>query len=627
MAMSMLVLFLLAACAGKSRLPELLVVPVEPAYKEEAPRTSAEIDELVRLAMQENLADMALDRLELLRLISSPPVAAEASFRRVQLLLHFRYSEALAEAYILLHSYPQHALVPNLHLWLARWGAAGGDDELVIEHTQAALSHARLSRTVARQAQALGAAVVMHSTDEVAARWWLSVAEADWLNADRWLREAALRSSMDIIRTLRDEGLLSGELGRDYIQHTARQRLLTGDMDAIRELADMLALDAPESRQYYALREWADGVTSPARIGVLLPLSGRYARFGDEVLRGIRLALASLDEAGQVSVSIEDTAGQPEQAQRAYQALLADGVDAVLGPLLADNVQALVPYLEPGTPVMALTSKVGLARDSSTLFAHALPFSGQAHFMAHYVNQQEARRLAVAHTEQEASRQEAAAFQEMFESMGGEVVDSLELPRFSVDFRDDLRALRARTDSPELLAELWEELEFSEDPEQEMRIPVNFDGMYLALPGRMVSLLAGQLAYMDIMDIQLYGSGRWQDGHLLDDRGRYLSGARFSDVSFPEGVSASLRDMLFSYKEAWGDEKPAKLVGLGYDSMLIVSMLTSRFGLSGSELAQSLRDPSGFPGLTGFVRFDDGGVGHKNFDIFEVRRGKVEPAT
>ena len=299
----------------------------------------------------------------------------------------------------------------------------------------------------------------------------------------------------------------------------------------------------------------------------------------------------------------------------------------MIGSLLAENVQALIPYLEPGTPMIALTSKVELARDSSALFVHALPFSAQAHFMAHYVLQQEAMRLVTVHTEQEASRQEAAAFRDMFEAMGGTVADSLELPRYSIDFRDGLRVLRARTDNPELLAELWEELEFSEDPEEEMRIPVNFDGMYLALPGKMVSLLAGQLAYMDVMDIQLYGSGRWQDGHLLDDRGRYLSGARFSDVAFPEGVSPSLRDMLFSYKEVWGDEKPAKLAGLGYDSMLIVTMLASRFGLAGADLAQSLRDPNGFPGLTGFVRFDDGGVGHKNFDIFEVRRGEVEPAT
>ena len=627
MAAAVLALAFLAACAGKPKPHELLVLPVEPAYREEAPQTSAEIDELVRQAIEENQVDMALDRLSLLQLISTPLVATEANFRRVQLLLHFRYPQALGEAYILLNSHPEHALVPNLHLWLAQWGAVGGDDELVIEHTQAALKHARLSRQVAREAQALGASVVKHSSDDVAARWWLSVAESDWLNADRWLREAALRSSVNTISELRAEGRLSSQLGRNYIYHAARQRLLTGNMKEIGQLAEMLAMDAPDSEQYRILREWAEGVTAPATVGVLLPLSGRYARFGADVLRGIRLALSTQDEAGQVSLRVEDTAGDPMRSLVAYQSLLADGVDIVLGPLLAGNVQALIPYLDPRTPVMALTSKIELARDSSALFAHALPFSAQAHFMAHYVLQQDARRLVLVHTDQETSRQEATAFREMFEAMGGEVVDSLELPFSSIDFRDELKALRSRVDNPDLLAELWEELEFSEDPDQEIRIPVNFDSMYLALPGKMVSLLAGQLAYMDVMDIRLYGSGRWQDGHLLDDRGRYLSGSRFSDASFPEGISAGLRDMLFSYREVWGDGKPTKLVGLGYDSMLIVSMLSSRFALSGADLINSLRDPGGFPGLTGFVLFDEGGVGHKNFDIFEIRQGKVEPAT
>jgi len=149
--------------------------------------------------------------------------------------------------------------------------------------------------------------------------------------------------------------------------------------------------------------------------------------------------------------------------------------------------------------------------------------------------------------------------------------------------------------------------------------------MYLALSGRQVALVAGQLAYVDITGIDLFGSSHWQDGHLLDDKGRYLGRARFSDVSFPAGHAPGLRQLLLAYREAWGEERPGKLTGLAYDSALIAIMLTSRMGLSGSALQRELMDRSGFPGLTGQVYFDASGIGHKRFDIFTVRRNRIQP--
>jgi len=176
------------------------------------------------------------------------------------------------------------------------------------------------------------------------------------------------------------------------------------------------------------------------------------------------------------------------------------------------------------------------------------------------------------------------------------------------------------------LARLDEENALFGDPEQEIRLPVSFDSMYLALPGKTVSLLAGQLVYLDISHIQLYGSSRWVDGHLLSDRGRYMSEARFSTIPFPEGNTPELRHLLQRYREIWGKGSPSKLSGLAYDSTLIAAMLTSRLGLQGNGVLRGLMDETGFPGLTGHVLFDNEGIGHKIPGVFTIKSGKVVPA-
>jgi len=80
------------------------------------------------------------------------------------------------------------------------------------------------------------------------------------------------------------------------------------------------------------------------------------------------------------------------------------------------------------------------------------------------------------------------------------------------------------------------------------------------------------------------------------------------------------------YREAWGDDQPSELALLSHDTMLIATMVTSRLGMRGREIARGLKDPNGFPSLTGQVSFDASGIGQKKLDIFMLRHGRQVPA-
>ena len=638
-------LLLAAGCAPKKpAAPRGPARPAQGVTESVAPRLapvpamSPEVGALVRQALEGGDLAGAIEGLTRLAAEAEPSLAVEARFRRVQLMLLAGDERAPAEASSLLAAYPDEPLVPYLHLWLAQQAEARQDDAAVLREARAALAHPKLTREVADHAAALGSAAARRSADEAAARWFLEMAGKPFFpdeQREAWLREAAARASLTLMARLREEGMISGgllpkELGRRFLLHAARMRLMTGDMAAVRTIADWLATDFPGSPEARQAAGWAGGQVRQARIGVLLPLSGRYARFGREALRGMRLAMDALGD-DEVMLRIADTGGDASRCADAWREVTDAGARVVIGPLLPACTKAILPLMRAAggnnVPVIALAGGAELASRSPALFVHALGLPTQAEFMARRAWREGSRRVVVLEADTPSARREADAFAQTFVALGGEVADRVSLPAHGVDYRAALREMRMRTDDEELLAMLDEELSlFIAMPDLEIRMPVNFDGVYLALSGRRVALLAGQLAYVDVRDVPLYGTSRWQDGHLLDDRGRYLSRALFSDVPFPNSDAPDVRRFAVAWRGLWDGERPGKLAGIGYDTVLIAALLAGRLGLDGRDIMAALKDENGFPGLTGHVRFDENGMGRKTFKLFGVRRGRIVPA-
>jgi len=584
---------------------------------------------MMRLAFEEGKVDEALAGLDRLIEAGQPPDLEEALFRRIQILLFIDDARAVPQANALLHSYPDYPMVPYLHLWLAQWAEAHQLDAREMRHALAALQHSSVNEDVRQRVAALGAAAARRSPDWEALQWLLSAAELVPGQRDVWLREAASRASMSMLGRLREDGQLKGDAGRTLLLNAARGHLITGDMAAVQTLAGWLQESFPMSVEAQTARGWAAGVTHSANIGLMLPLTGEYASFGRQALHGVRLALDALEDNQGITLHLADTAssGGPMCVQ-AYQKLMEQHVDLIIGPLLGECADTLASRVRGTVPLISLTSHSSLANKSPLLFVHTLSPVLQARFMADYAARAGDKRMVVVNTGVPSSQAEADAFADEFTQLGGEVADRLVLQQDSIDFRDALRGLRMRTDDEALLAELDEDLALSAQADSDMEIvmPVNFDAAFLALPGHQVALLAGQLAYVGVRDARLYGSSRWQDGFLLSDKGRYLQHTRFSDVAFPNGSSSELRRFKLAWRDVWGLEQPGKLAGLAYDSTLIAVLLTHRMGLSGYGLLAGLKDRAGFPGLTGHVRFGPDGVGRKDFEIYRIRHDAIVPA-
>ncbi len=635
-----LLVSLFSGCAPKPSIQSTDISPAKekPASRQllAAPQNSQEITNLLDLARQEGGLDIALDDLLRLSHVAIGPLKEEAAFRRVELLLENNYPDALSESTKLLQLYPNHALASYAHYWLALWWKSHDIEanmelsptteqaDMVLGELTKTLRHPRLTQELVEKALALGRTESPNASHEYAINWYLAAAHIDQTHQDEWLRTAASNLSLDQLLLLQQSGSISPQSDAILYSHFARLQLMSGNIKNLQALSTILANNAPYLPLTKKIKRWASGDTQDIYIGILLPLTGNYARFGIEALHGIRLAMSEQKQ-GNIHLYIEDTGSGVDATIAAYQRLNDKGVDWMIGPLLSKHTEALLPYLKKNIPVISLSSQNSLAEASPALFIHNTAKNTQAVFMAQNSINQGMQRMAVIYGNSPSQAREANAFAAEFTRLGGEISNSSALNNHSLDQRSILNNLREKSDDEALLEELLFDLAlFSPETNLEVHMPVGIDGLYIATNGKQVSELAGQLAYVDIRNIPMLGSSRWMDGHLLDDRGRNLSSARFIQNNI---IYQDTSNFLEKYREIWGQGQPKKLFVIAYDSTRIATLIGSLLGLHGYNAIQAMHDPEGFPNKSGHVYFNESGVGNKTFKIFKIKRGKLIPSS
>jgi len=608
-------------------------MPVKPADGMQKIKT------LLLQGQQEGQLTSAIQGLQQLANHAPSPIKEEAAFRRVQLLLQHQQAHADIEAQYVLLTYPNHALVANTHLWIAQWWQVQEPiiqpdreaaqiftrpDSIYANHVLDALSAAlrtpNVSDDVIQRSVALSNQVITRASVEHSMPWYFAAAHADVTHRDYWLQLATQDLSVNALQMWQQQHVISPEHDAEVYLQVARQAMMSGDMNGLQQLLAMLQIQAPDLALTTKISTWLYGAVQPMHLGVMLPLTGRYARFGQQALNGIRLAAQTAGH--HITLSIQDTA--KVEIEAAYQALQVAGVDAILGPLLSKNTEILTPLLNPNIPVMALSMNQDIANLSPALFIHNLSPETQGKFMASYAFSQGLRRMAVIQSSNRNSEREAMSFISSFASLGGDIADEISLDESKgIDHRSMLQDLRENSDDKALLQQLIEQRAlFIAEQRLDIHLPPNLDGLYLAINGKQVSELAGQLAYVDIRKVPLLGSSRWMDGHILDDRGRNLSTARFIQDT-PNPNNSELRN---HFHEVWGQGEPSKLLAIAYDSTQIISLLGGRLGLKGDDMIQALHTAEGFPSETGHVHFNAQGMGEKTFSLYRIQQHAIVPA-
>lgn len=274
---------------------------------------------------------------------------------------------------------------------------------------------------------------------------------------------------------------------------------------------------------------------APDKLGILLPYTGEYSRFGRDFEEGARLAIDEHNGSGGIPVSfvLGDTKADPITAVSAARRLIVEeGVVTVLGAVFTvPSIAAAVECNAKRVPMVAPLVKDGDLRNIGPwIFQMRIPVEIEATAVAELASGGLLlERLAILGPSTPEGERLAGLFKDEILRRGGDVVIVESFKPGDTDFREQLEAIRAKAP----------------------------DGMFIpAGPDELVNILP-QIRFYDLQ-IQLLGLSSWNSEKLLRLAGRELEGAVFPREGYFAKDAGAYERFAAGYLERHGTDGRSK---------------------------------------------------------------------
>jgi len=310
-----------------------------------------------------------------------------------------------------------------------------------------------------------------------------------------------------------------------------------------------------------ALRRAATGLV---RIGVVIPLTGRFDRYGKTFVQGLRVAMEEHNRewAPNLTLILHDSEGDPLVGARKARWLLRDhGVSVIIGELFSANT----------APLAAAIQVVGAVLVSPSATNERLAILGDAVFQLHLGNTVLAQALSrvlakeapkstvgllVADTPDDSAR--AAALLSSCKAAGVEVAGTEMVPENAVDLTHAISSLREK----------------------------HADAVVLLAPSRLVGIAAAQLPTA-IPKARVFGFDAMDPAGQNGEAKAALEGATYFAADYV--LTGAPRDSFETrYRRACG-ESPTRMSVRGYLVGLSVTRGVERGSLNAAMLREALR--------------------------------------
>ena len=320
------------------------------------------------------------------------------------------------------------------------------------------------------------------------------------------------------------------------------------------------------------------------RVALLVPLSGENGAVGSSIANAATMALLDTN-ADNLRITTYDTAtGARSAAARA----IAEGNKLILGPMLGDNVSAVMAEARPAKVTMiSFSNDIGVASPDVFVMGH---IPGQAISRAvDYARQNGRTNFAAILPDGEYGQRAEAALSGAVQANGGKIVDIERYSRGNTSIISAAQRLKQRG---------------------------GYDTVLIADGARLAALAAGELKPRGQGNTLLLGTELWS-GEAGLTRSSALRGSLFAAVS-----DARFKRFSDSYQARFGAQ-PYRIATLGYDSVLLTLRIAQDWKVGRSFPVSALRDEGGFLGLDGPFRFQRSGVIERAMEVREVRDGQI----
>jgi len=361
-----------------------------------------------------------------------------------------------------------------------------------------------------------------------------------------------------------------------------------------------------------------------ALVGITLPLSGPYAKYGQSILDGAMLADGLLQEANiPIDLLVYDTRADNIIAAREAQILADAEVDMIVGPLLS-NVAATssamtscanVPLLVPAA------TESGFAELSPGCFQMSTNVETIGRGMAQYaVKHRGMTTLAAICPTTIDEMTMADAFADEARRLGAHVLAVERFRPGETDFGPYINDIKQAIIGPPQDSIFYITLEG--DTLKEGEAPVSFDGLFIPATSDQLFLLLPQLEFYRVTTSYL-GTDEWNTGKVLKLGEKILKDAVFYSNQAAMQQSAGYDKFAAAYDAKHGAE-PDRLAAVGYDAVNIMADAFRAGMKTRADIIAYLSGLEAYEGASGKITF-----GHDRTNLqlplFNYRDNQVRP--
>jgi ABC-type branched-subunit amino acid transport system substrate-binding protein len=609
------------------------------------------------------------------------PLVADAEFALGEIALGQGDVEtALAQFHRVVTEHPGSTRADASRVRIAQIEHARGNEEAA----RSILGRVRTSRLPAAERREAQRVLADTAPDPVARLRWLALLRA---SAAEESEIDAIDAEIDgILAELDEAGLARAASHLGDGPPIARVQLAraelaleAGDLEAARdalEAVEALALSPRYTTRFATaaerLRLREEGPTGAARppsfaammrrpapntaatsgsIGVVLPLSGPFARFGEQSLQGVLLAagvFASPNDLGaNVRVVVRDSGGNPARAGAAVRELAElDFVSAIVGPLLSSECEAAAEAAESaGIPLLTLTAREEIARDRPHVFRLRTRPVEETQLLVERARAAGAARFAILYRDDAYGRGLRGLFWDAVEERGGRVVGVASYDPQATDFAEPIRRLagytlldpeekrliaereemsrQARRASAEEAFELRQQAEELATQDGSPLPPiVDFDALFIPESYENVVLIAPQLAFHEVTGARLLGSEGWYHEDLVRLGREHVNGALFTAHFYPWSHVPYVRQFTARFEETFG-RRPGVFEAQAYDATNLILVQMARGRQRRESLRKGVLATEAYPGVSGVIAMGPDGNAYKRPYLLGVERGRV----
>ena len=472
--------------------------------------------------------------------------------------------------------------------------------------------------------------------------WWLKVFESKSVGGVK--KEKIRRNLLDLIYQATEDELIQiipyaeeGDFIYPIYYQLALFYLISGRLEEARDTALKVVSLSPKEEWVITPQEILQLIDKrlavrPNVIGCILPLTGPFALYGQEVLNGLELGFDVFQEKEEslssMELVIKDSKGDPETALEAIKELAdREKVLVTIGPLISKVAEGVLEKAqESGMPIITLSQSEAITKKGKMVFQNCLNPEDQLRSLVDRVmGKMGLKRFAILYPANSYGNYFMNKFWDKVESKGGMITAIESYDPKSTDFATEIKKMVGLF-YPRPASDMEEE----EPLERKMEEPepiVDFDAVFLPDSYERAGFIASQLAFHDVLGVTLLGTNLWNSPKLIDIAGRYVDGAIFPSGFFSGSGYRDVSTFINQYRASFGQD-PQLLAAIGYDTIRMVKEIIREKGediRTRERFRSSLAGNKSFHGVTGPMVFDKERRAKRDPLLLTIRRGHFFP--